>query len=131
MPFQKWQNDQGGEVVKPAAGISLAYRGAIYLFVILPKLLLTIAVLVYGTNYVMLATDTNGLIFNSMAATFILSLDDIIYGALTSPLHQTWLATSSEITFDDDEEDSLNHYHAYVALFGIAGTTYAMWTYTC
>ena len=131
IPFQKWKNSKGCEVTKPAAGISQLYRIYIYTCIILPKLMLAITLLVYGSVYVISAQSSGDLILNSMATVFILDLDDIIYNVLTPPLHKEWIETSSEITFDDDEQGYLHLYQPYIAMTAITVASIAIWMNYC
>lgn len=132
LPFQNWTNPDTKQVVtKPAAGISQAYRFCIYAFVLLPKSVLSVLVLAYGAKNVLAAGTVGDVIANSMAFVFVLDLDDLVYTVLTSPLHKQWVATSSEITVDDDEQNFLDLYQPYIAMFTIAVGSYILMTTYC
>ena len=131
IPFQDYTNQEGATITKPAAGITQTYRAMTYIFVILPKLLLGLALLIFGTKYVLSAESNGDLMFNALGMVFVFDLDDIIYKVLTSPLHKKWLQTSSEISFDDSEISTVFLYQSYLGVAGVIVISMAIWSTFC
>eukprot|EP00475_Leptophrys_vorax_P008364 TRINITY_DN15403_c0_g1_i1.p1 TRINITY_DN15403_c0_g1~~TRINITY_DN15403_c0_g1_i1.p1 ORF type:complete len:279 (+),score=73.61 TRINITY_DN15403_c0_g1_i1:2-838(+) len=55
-----------------------------YIVVILPKILLAFAILFVGTYFLVRSESINDLVLNTLAATFILQIDDLLYLAVTT-----------------------------------------------
>merc|ERR1712038_781992 len=64
------------------SGLTPAYKTFSLLFIVLPKIGLAIALLVYGTGYVMASEETADLLLNSLALIFIVEIAEILYAFL-------------------------------------------------
>lgn len=130
-PLQKYINHQEVEVVKPAVGLTSGYLYLIYSLVILPKLLIAVHLLVFGSAFVARSESHADMILNAVAMLFILEVDDLLYQFLTPEIFKAWVGSCSEITFDHNENRSLamlkwKPYLGLVLIFaGTAGIIYA------
>jgi len=66
------------------AGIPLGWKISNFLFIVIPKLLIWVLILIAGTNFLFNTADIVDLVLNSLAMCFILDLDELILTRLTS-----------------------------------------------
>jgi len=76
---------------KAVSGISLARRAGLYFMLLLPKVVITLMLIHYGSAYVLLSETNEDLILNCVALCFIVDIDDIIYGFTTTQEVKTCL----------------------------------------
>lgn len=129
-PMQRYKNSAGLEVRKPAVGFTIMYRMVIIVMVLLPKLILGLWLLIYGTGFVASADNNSDLILNSVALLFIIQLDDVSYNLLTPDAHKSWLLHSFEITFFKEEENKIMRWLPFVCFWAIltcVATFYYTW----
>merc|ERR1712032_1569854 len=78
-----WHDFRGHEVWvkhrKCVSGMPRWFRVVCYVFVVVPKLLIEVAVLYCGSGYVALSPDNETVILNCVALAFIAQIDEAIY----------------------------------------------------
>lgn len=121
LPMQRYHDDYGVTVKKPAVGFTCCFRFGIFLFVLIPKVLLALLWLVYGAGYVTAGRTNTEMILRVMVIVFALNVDDVMYRVLTPDVFQTWLTSNFEITFSEEEENEAIRWLPYVALMIMGG----------
>jgi hypothetical protein len=87
------------------AGIPMKWKIINYAFVAFPKFALWLATANAGTNFLMETSTIENLIINSIALTFILSIDELICENFTSPVTLYLLDRLDPFPLYDDSED--------------------------
>ena len=83
---------------KPASGITRVERLCIYLFVLVGKLLLALLVLAAGTGVLLHSPTDYDLVLNTLAAEFVLNVDEMAYILFVSPTVRSSSAAHSTIS---------------------------------
>jgi len=130
-PIQRYKNSSGLEVKKPAVGFTFVYRFAIIMLVILPKFILGLWLLIYGTGFVASATTNSDLILNLVALLFIIQIDDVSYDLLTPDVYKSWLQSSFEVTFFKEEENKIMRWLPFFCFWGIIACVIALYYAWC
>lgn len=68
-----------GNAVYQSGGMSMARKLCVCLFVLVPKLIIGVSMLIIGGLFLNTSASNTDLLLNSLAAVFILDLDEIIY----------------------------------------------------
>lgn len=78
----------GTRLFLAASGVTVTARCVFYALLLIPSTLITSAILVAGSGAVLCSDNDFDIILNSVAAVFVLDLDDIIYKLLTPKMLQ-------------------------------------------
>lgn len=77
-----------GKLEFASGGLSMLHKAVIMIFVLLPKLLVAVLLLLYGHGYLYNSTSDTNLFLHTLSLTFVLKLDNILYAYFTSAEHQ-------------------------------------------
>ena len=77
--LQKYRDKLQNTHHRPTTGITRGARAFFYLFALLPELVTTVFVLVAGSGAVLRSANRFDLVLNSVAAVFVLELDNAFY----------------------------------------------------
>jgi len=64
---------------------------------VLPRTILSVVILTTGTFFLLQVRDTASLISNSLALSFLVTIDDILFLALSSKQHRNWVTSCEPI----------------------------------
>eukprot|EP00547_Thalassionema_nitzschioides_P007141 CAMPEP_0194218330 /NCGR_PEP_ID=MMETSP0156-20130528/23550_1 /TAXON_ID=33649 /ORGANISM="Thalassionema nitzschioides, Strain L26-B" /LENGTH=325 /DNA_ID=CAMNT_0038947643 /DNA_START=124 /DNA_END=1101 /DNA_ORIENTATION=- len=131
LPMQRYHDDYGVTVKKPAVGFTCCFRFSIFFLVLLPKIILAIIWLVYGLGYVASATTNTDMILHAIVVMFALKVDDVLYRVLTPDVFQTWMTHNFEITFSEEEENEAIRWLPYVAILLMGGAVAGLYIGWC
>merc|ERR1712150_128466 len=125
-PFQKYvSNEDPIELTKPAVGITWHYRVFVHVL-LLPKLLIAIALVIYGAAFVASGENNEGMILNAVANVFILEIDDLVFGLLTPAMYKLWIESCGTITLCEDEVGEWQLYLPYLGILCLGLGTFGV-----
>lgn len=131
LPMQRYHDDYGVTVKKPAVGFTCCFRFSIFFLVLMPKLLIALIWLVYGLGYVASGSDNTEMILRAIVIMFALKVDDVLYRVLTPDVFQTWMTNNFEITFSEEEENEVIRWLPYVAILFMGGAVAGLYFGWC
>merc|ERR1712224_959395 len=77
-----------GKLELASGGLSILHKALIMVFILLPKLVVALALLFYGSGYLLNSTSDTNMFLHTLSLTFVLRLDNIIYVFFTHEEHQ-------------------------------------------
>jgi len=96
--------DQDGSLVLVHGGMSVVRKVGLMLGVILPKLVVSVLLLIFGGCYLAASASDADLLLNSLAVVFIMELDDMIFAFFTPSRNKHLMAAVPP--FDSNEEET-------------------------
>jgi hypothetical protein len=89
-------------------------RGALHAVITIPKLVLNCILFLYGTRWLVATTDFAGLVLNSVALSFIVEIDELIYATLLPlKVHEAVDSTKLLAHQQSEEADIGDRWTAY------------------
>jgi len=131
MPMQRYHDDYGVTVQKPAVGFTCTYRFTVLFCVLLPKIIYTLFLTIYGAGYVMSAAPRlDAFLLRVCIIMLMLYLDKVMYQVFVPDVFQNWVCNNFVITFSEEEENELMRWMPLLQLtlmIALVGALYYGW----
>eukprot|EP00966_Prymnesium_polylepis_P222531 5148235-Prymnesium_polylepis.1 len=79
LKLQRYRTASGEVFTRPYTGVTVPMRTFFYVCILLPKALITVLVLIGGSGAIVRSGNDFDTLLNTLAATFVLDIDDIVY----------------------------------------------------
>jgi len=133
MPMQRYQDEYGVTVQKPAVGFTCCYRFTILAFVFLPKMLFTLFALVYGAGYVMAVPEStfDAYLLRVLVVIMLLHLDKLMYQVFVPDVFRHWVCNNFVITFSEEEENEAMRWLPLIVVWILTGIVTGLYYSWC
>jgi hypothetical protein len=91
-PLMYTKDEDSGELILKSGGMSRQRKYVIVLIVLVPRLILAVVLLVIGGVFLQSANSNTDLFMNSLAANFVIEIDEMIFQFLTPDFNRRLIA---------------------------------------
>lgn len=93
LQIREYQDKAGFTVFKPITGLSYLMRFLLYILILIPRLVMLMALLIFGVPYIAQAKTNDNLLYNTVALLFVAEIDEIVYRFAIPKMLQETLVT--------------------------------------
>lgn len=92
---EKWEN--GDEISLVISGVSAKFRFLTLLLNLLPRTMLQCGIFIVGVQYLLSVRSIQDLILNSLALTFLVTVDEMLFAAFAGEQNAAWIQETKPI----------------------------------
>lgn len=126
------KNEDGESEVTFHSGMTQCHKWYCYLTILIPKFGIAVALLTYGTGFVVTTVNNEDLILNAIALGFVLEIDDMAYNYFMTYQMQEVVSGLPPVVIEASCTTDFNtHYGTFVKAALLFGFTIMMLTFYC